>query len=102
MTAGSFPINLDPEVKSRVAINNTLGDFVSHTIPAIILVAALATFIYLIYGGVEWITAGGEKGKIENARNRITQGIVGLAIVACAWAISSLVMYFFGIDILGK
>ncbi len=102
MAAGTLQINLDPEVKSRVAINNSLGDFVSRTIPAIILVAALATFIYLLYGGVEWIMAGGEKGKIENARNRITQGIIGLAIVASSWAIFQLIMYFFGIDILGK
>ncbi|MEI6690694.1 MAG: hypothetical protein WCL07_03015 [bacterium] len=102
MPVGTFQTNLDTEVKSRVAINSTLGEFISRTIPAIILVASLATFVYLLYGGVEWILAGGEKGKLENAKNRITQGIVGLAIVACSWAIFQLITYFFGIDIIGK
>jgi amino acid transporter len=100
--ANTFEINLDPQIKSRVAINGTLGDFISHTIPAVILVAALATFMYLLYGGVEWILSGGEKGKIEGAKQKITQALIGLAIVASAWAIFQLIMYFFGIDIIGN
>lgn len=99
MAAGSFSIDLGSEVKSRVAVNSDLGTFVSKSISAVIMVAGLATFIYLIYGGVEWITSGGEKGKLEEARNRITNAILGLAIVAGAWAIFRLVDYFFGIGI---
>jgi hypothetical protein len=102
MAPGSFEISLDPEVKSRVAINEDLGTFVSKTIPAILLVASLATFLYLLYGGVEWILSGGDKGKIDGAKQKITQAIIGLAIVASSWAIFQLITYFFGIDILGN
>jgi hypothetical protein len=97
--AGSFSINVDDQVKSRVAINEDLGTFVSRSFSAVILVAGLATFMYLIYGGVNWITAGGDKGKLEEARAKITQAIVGLGIVASAWAVYLLVDYFFGIGI---
>lgn len=97
--AGSFSINVEDEVKSRVAINEDLGSFVSRSFSAVILVAGLATFMYLVYGGVEWIMSGGDKGKLEGARNKITQAIVGLAIVASAWAVYLLVDYFFGIGI---
>lgn len=97
--AGSFAINVDDQVKSRVAINQDLGTFVSRSFSAVILVAGLATFMYLIYGGIQWIMAGGDKGKLEEARNKITQAIVGLGIVASAWAIYLLVDYFFGIGI---
>ena len=96
---GSFVINVDDQVKSRVAINEDLGTFVSRSFSAVILVAGLATFMYLVYGGINWITAGGDKGKLEEARNKITQAIVGLAIVASAWAVYLLVDYFFGIGI---
>lgn len=98
---GSFDINLDNEVKSRVAINTDLGSFVSRTISAIIIVAALATFIYLIYGGIQWIMSGGEKEKIKEARAKITQAVIGLTIVASSWAIYLLIDYFFGIGITG-
>lgn len=98
-TTGSFDINLGDEVKSRVAINTDLGSFVSKGFSAVILVAGLATFGYLVYGGVQWITSGGDKGKLEEARNKITNGIIGLTIVASAWAIYQLIDYFFGIGI---
>ncbi len=97
--AGSFNINIGDETKDRVAINTDLGSFVSKSISAVILVAGLATFMYLVYGGLSWIMAGGDKGKLEEARAKITNGIVGLAIVASAWAIYLLVDYFFGIGI---
>lgn len=95
----SFQIGLGDEVSSRVAINNDLGSFISNVFSAIILVAGMATFIYMIYGGVQWVTSGGEKDKVKEARDKITQAIIGMAVVASAWAIFKLVDYFFGIGI---
>jgi hypothetical protein len=97
--AGSFSVNIGDETRSRVAINTDLGSFVSKGFSAIILVAGLATFGYLIMGGITWITAGGDKGKLEEARSKITNGIIGLAIVASAWAVYLLLDYFFGIGL---
>jgi len=97
--ADSFQINLDDEVNSRVAIKDDLGSFISRTFSAVIIVAAIASFLYMVYGGIQWVTSGGEKDKLNEARNKITQAIVGLAIVASAWAIFKLVDYFFGIGI---
>lgn len=99
MASGSFSVNIGDETQSRVAINTDLGSFVSKSITAIIMVAGLATFMYLILGGLQWIMSSGDKGKLEEARSKITNGIVGLAIVASAWAIYLLLDYFFGIGI---
>lgn len=96
---GSFSVNVEDEVKSRVAINDSLGSFVSKTFSAVLLVAGLATFAYLVYGGVQWIMSGGDKGKLEEAKGRITNGVIGLAIVASAWAVYLIIDYFFGIGI---
>lgn len=78
-----------------------LGVFISKLVGLALIVAAILVFIYLVWGGLQWITSGGDKGKTEEARNRITAALVGLAIVAAAWAIIQLVSYFFGIDIFG-
>lgn len=96
---GSFQIGLDSQVSSRVAINSDLGTFISRVFSAIIIVAGIASFIYMVYGGLQWVMSGGEKDKITEARNKITQAIIGLAVVAAAWAIFKLVDYFFGIGI---
>ncbi len=81
-------------------INKDLGSYVSHIVSAIILVAGLTTFIYLILGGVQWVKSGGSKDKVQEAKDRITNAIIGLAVVAAAWAIYHLVDYFFGIGII--
>lgn len=62
-------------------------------------IVGLLVFIYLIWGGIEWITAGGDKSKTESARQKITNAIIGLAIVAAAFAISVVLSNFFGISV---
>lgn len=99
MATGSFSINIGDETQSRVAVNTDLGNFVSKSISAVILVAGLATFLYILLGGLQWIMSGSDKGKVEEARNKIINGVIGLGIVASAWAIYLLIDYFFGIGI---
>ena len=76
-----------------------IGPFISNLVGLGIIVAGLAVLIYLIWGGTEWITSGGDKTKTENARNRITAALVGLAIVVISWALWKIVLYFFGVSI---
>lgn len=97
--AQSFTIGLEDQVSSRVAINSDLGTFISRVFSAVIIVGGIATFIYMVYGGVQWITAGGEKDKVQAAREKITQAVIGLAVLASAWAVYKLIDYFFGIGI---
>lgn len=75
------------------------GDLLSAGIQIALIIAAILTFAFLIYGGIEWIASGGDKAKYESARGRITAALVGLAIVAAAWALMKLIGYFFGVDV---
>lgn len=79
-----------------------LGLFVAKLAGTILTLAAVAAFIFLVWGGVQWILAGGDKGKVEEARNRITGAIIGLAVTAVAWAIFLLVDIFLGLNIAGQ
>jgi len=42
----------------------------------------------ILIGGFQWMTAGGDDGKVETARKWIFSGIIGLAIILSAWAIA--------------
>lgn len=79
-----------------------IGNLISAVVGLAIMLAALMAFLYLVWGGIEWISSGGDKAGMEAARSRITAAFVGLAIVAAAWAIMMLIQSFFGITILGK
>ncbi|NOY14753.1 MAG: hypothetical protein GXP43_00875 [bacterium] len=43
--------------------------------------AGLLVFVYLLYGGFLWLTAGDEEQKVTQARNTITYAVVGLLIL---------------------
>ena len=75
----------------------SVGNFISALTSLALAVSGLLVFLFLVWGGLQWITSGGDKGKTEEARNRITAALVGLAIVASAWAVMQLVASFFGI-----
>lgn len=78
-----------------------LGKLISNAISLLMIVAAIATFFYLVWGGLEWITSGGEKAGTEAAKSKITNAFIGLIIVFSAWAIMNVFEKFFGICILG-
>ncbi len=76
-----------------------IGNLISNIIGVAFIVAAVVTFVLLVIGGINWITSGGDKAKIDTAQKMITNAIIGLAIVAASYAIYTLVLDFFGIDL---
>ena len=79
-----------------------LGQLISAAVGTLLIISALLAFIFLILGGIQWITSGGDKTAMEAARNKITHAIVGLIIVGAAWAIMALVQNFLGFNIVGS
>ncbi len=53
-----------------------------------ITLGGLALLIMLIVGALEWVLAGGDKGKVEHARERMTQAVVGMLVLVGTVAIS--------------
>jgi hypothetical protein len=74
------------------------GVLLQGLLNVVLFISALLVFAYLVWGGVQWITSGGDKGKTEEARNKITAAIIGLAVVAASYAVFQLVLYVIGID----
>ncbi len=76
-----------------------IGVFVGWVLTVVMVIAILLVLLYLVLGGIEWITSGGDKGKTEGARNKITAAIIGIIILAAAYALASFVAYIFGFDL---
>lgn len=75
-----------------------IGQLIQIGADAVFLVGTIAVLVYLLLGAFKWITAGGEKGKIEEARNMMTQAVIGVVLLAAVFAIYSLVLTFIGLD----
>lgn len=67
----------------------TLGGFLSEILPIVFYVAVVLTFIWFVWGALEWIFAGGEKGAITKAQTRIRYALIGLAVTLLALFISN-------------
>lgn len=76
---------------------DSIGKLISFVLRVVLAIGALLVFGYLVMGGIEYITSGGEKGKTESARNKITAAIVGLIILAASWAILNVALGFLGL-----
>jgi len=95
--AGDFDI-LPEDGAIQAGGDLTVADLIASLINGAILIAALAVLLYLIMGGFQWLTSGGDKGKTEGARNKITSALIGLLIVVASWAIFNLILRFFGLE----
>ncbi|PWU23750.1 hypothetical protein C5B42_01845 [Candidatus Cerribacteria bacterium 'Amazon FNV 2010 28 9'] len=87
-----------------VGAGNAAGDQLSHFLSSFLgfltTLAGLMFLIYFIFAALEWITAGGEKGKIEHARQQMVNAALGLIIVIAAYGIAGIIGGVLGIDIL--
>ncbi len=82
-------------------IGNQSGvSFFQKFIPAAInltFVAASVIFLFmLIFGAIQWISSGGDKQALENAKGRITNALIGIVILFALFAIVNLISNFFG------
>jgi len=64
-----------------------LGQVVSDLLPFVFSLAAIVTFLYLLYGGFKYLTASGDPKAVDSARKVITSAITGLIIIFLAFTI---------------
>lgn len=79
---------------------NQFNTVISTTIGVMTIVAIIWFVIQLITGAIGIMSAGSDKAKLEGARAKITNGIIGLVIVISATFVLDLVGTIFGIPFL--
>lgn len=68
-----------------------LGTLIVTGIRITLLAAGLFLLVYMLWGGIDWITSGGEKEKVAKAREKITEAITGMIIIVAALTIFQVV-----------
>ena len=74
------------------------GPIVGKAVTILLIIAAVVSLFFLIWGGIRWVTSSGDKTKVEAARNTIISALVGLIIAFLAYFIFSVVLNFFGLS----
>lgn len=84
----------------EIAPVNDFGTALSGGLSALLFGAGLLTFAYMLWGALDWILSQGDQGKVESARKKITQAVIGLVLLASTLAIFYVVQYVIGIEII--
>lgn len=72
---------------------------ISFLINAMFIAAAIYFFFNLVLGGIDWINSAGDKGKVESARSRVVNAVIGIVIVMSTFMILNFIGGIFGLNI---
>ena len=97
-TVSADTVTINPS-SGGYTLQSSFGSIIGNAIQIVYTLAAILLLAYLLWGGIDWITAGGDKGKVETAVAKIRNALIGLVIVASSWAIFRLALQVvFGAD----
>ena len=83
MLNGTLDSTCDPG-SDAVADSANLTGVITTVVNVISIIVGVVAVIMIIWGGLKYITSGGESNKITGAKNTILYALIGLVVVALA------------------
>jgi len=91
---------LDAGVKrapGTINADTSIGSLITFFVAFIIVLATLLALVMIVIGAIQWITSGGDKTKVDAARNHIIAAIIGLVVIALSFVIINVVISALGL-----
>jgi len=88
------------DLTSSVGVLSTGQNIISFILTFVTIFAGIIFLFQFLRGALAWISAGGEQKKISDARDMITQGVVGLVVIIASYAILGVISTVLGLDLL--
>lgn len=70
----------------------SLFDVIARAINVVISILGIVLLGYLLYAGYLWMTAQGDDKQVQRAKDMIKNAVIGLVVVAAAFAITNFVL----------
>jgi hypothetical protein len=71
--------------------SNSIGDYIRTVFVAFIWVVGILATVMVIYGGVKWVAAAGNAGRIKDARDIVDSAIIGVIIALTSVVLLNLI-----------
>lgn len=75
---------------------DSIGLYITEVYKYAVSVAGIVASIVLMWGGVRWLTAGGDKGAVDDAKKWIEGALSGLVLVMTSY----MILYFVNPDLI--
>jgi hypothetical protein len=85
-----------------VGEGNAIGDFAGNVISIALPLAGLATVILLVIAGYKMVSSQGNPDKLKEAKEMITNAIIGLVFILLSVSILGLISNVFNLGLIPK
>lgn len=79
---------------------DSLEIYISDILGIITILAALFFIVHAFLAAFQWVTSGGDSGKVTKARDRLTWSTLGLILIVATYSILGLIGGLVGLSIL--
>ena len=88
------------QAPGTIPANTSVGSIITFLVAFIIIIATLAALLYIVIGALQWITSGGDKQRVADARNHIIAAVIGLIVIALSFVIINVIITALGLGTL--
>lgn len=81
--------------RTHAGYSGTSGEItviIGQAIQVLLGVLGVAFLAFLLYGGILWMIAAGDKTKVEKATKLITNSVIAVVVIVASYAISTYVL----------
>lgn len=77
-----------------------LADLINNALPLLFAIAGITLFLYLVWGGFDYLTSMGDPKKAESGKHKITNALLGFLIIFVSYWIVQIIDFFLELDVL--
>lgn len=92
----NVPGTLGGLIKNNLTGAGAISQFLTNFITLLYSIAGIILVFMLVWAAFEWLTSGGEKEKVAAAQKRILHAIIGIILLAVAFAVIKIFGVFTG------
>lgn len=78
----------------------TLSNALGVGIQIFLIVVIIASLLYMLWGGINWIRSEGDPTKIDAARKQVIYAVIGLSVALLSFALVAFLGNFFEIRLI--
>ncbi len=83
------------QVKDEASSGSDFNGIIDKVVNTMLFIVGILAVVMIIYSGIRYITAHGDKSQVESAKNTLIYSIVGLVVAIVAYAVVNWVVGLF-------
>lgn len=91
---------VNPAINSNLQRLTGLATYLAIFWRASYVISGILLLLYLVSGGITWLTSAGDKEGLEKAKKTLTNAVIGISILAVSFPVIKIVEIVLGVDIL--